>query len=99
MLKGDQQFKMGSGKQILDFISVEEVASTLVSLSTRCAGVGLVNVGSGRPESVLDFIKNQIRVLGAQLEPLVGALPDRSFEPQAFWADVNKHDALMRVGF
>jgi hypothetical protein len=30
---------------------------------------------------------------------LVGALPDRSFEPQAFWADVNKHDALMRVGF
>jgi dTDP-6-deoxy-L-talose 4-dehydrogenase (NAD+) len=94
MLKGDQQFKMGSGKQILDFISVEKVASALVYLSTRCAGVGLVNVGSGEPQSVLDFVNDQIRVLGAQLEPLVGALPDRNFESQAFWADTTKSQSL-----
>jgi len=94
MLNGDQQFKMGSGKQVLDFISVEKVASTLVSLSTRCAGVGLVNIGSGEPQSVLDFARDQIRVLGAQLEPLVGALPDRNFESQAFWADASKLRSL-----
>jgi len=94
MLKGDQQFKMGSGKQILDFISVEKVASALVYLSTRCAGVGLVNIGSGEPQSVLDFVNDQIRVLGAQLEPLVGALPDRNFESQAFWADASKLRSL-----
>ena len=94
MLNGDQQFKMGSGKQVLDFISVEKVASTLVSLTTRCAGVGLVNIGSGEPQSVLDFVKDQIRVLGAQLEPLVGALPDRNFESQAFWADASKLRSL-----
>ena len=99
MLNGDQQFKMGSGKQVLDFISVEKVASTLVSLSTRCAGVGVVNIGSGEPQSVLDFVQSQIRALGAQIEPLVGALPDRNFESQAFWADVKKLDELMRVGF
>jgi len=96
MLNGDQQFKMGSGKQILDFISVEKVASTLVSLTTRSAGEGLVNIGSGEPQSVLDFAKDQIRVLGAQLEPLVGALPDRNFESQAFWADSSK---LKSIGF
>ena len=94
MLNGDQQFKMGSGKQILDFISVEKVASTLVSLTTRCAGVGVVNIGSGEPQSVLDFVKDQIHVLGAQLEPLVGALPDRNFESQAFWADASKLRSL-----
>ena len=94
MLNGDQQFKMGSGKQVLDFISVEKVASTLVSLSTRCAGVGVVNIGSGEPQSVLDFVKSQIRVLGAQIEPLVGALPDRNFESQAFWADSSKLSSL-----
>ena len=96
MLNGDQQFKIGSGKQVLDFISVEKVASTLVSLTTRCAGEGLVNIGSGEPQSVLDFVKDQIRVLGAQLEPLVGALPDRNFESQAFWADSSK---LKSLGF
>ena len=94
MLNGDQQFKMGSGKQILDFISVEKVASTLVSLSTRCAGVGVVNIGSGEPQSVLDFVQSQIRALGAQIEPLVGALPDRNFESQAFWADSSKLSSL-----
>jgi len=94
MLNGDQQFEMGSGKQVLDFISVEKVASTLVSLTTRCAGVGLVNIGSGEPQSVLDFVKDQIRVLGAQLEPLVGALPDRNFESQSFWADASKLRSL-----
>ena len=94
ILNGDQQFKMGSGKQILDFISVEKVASTLVSLSTRCAGVGLVNIGSGEPQSVLGFVQSQIRALGAQIEPLVGALPDRNFESQAFWADSSKLSSL-----
>ena len=94
ILNGDQQFKMGSGKQVLDFISVEKVASTLVSLSTRCAGVGVVNIGSGEPQSVLDFVQSQIRALGAQIEPLVGALPDRNFESQAFWADSSKLSSL-----
>ena len=96
MLNGDQHFKMGSGKQVLDFISVEKVASTLVSLSTRCAGVGVVNIGSGEPQSVLDFVQSQIRALGAQIEPLVGALPDRNFESQSFWADSSK---LKSLGF
>ena len=95
MTSGDQQFKMGSGKQVLDFISVEKVASTLVSLTTRCAGVGVVNIGSGEPQSVLDFVKDQIQVLGAQLEPLVGALPDRNFESQAFCADTQKLHGLL----
>ena len=94
MLNGDKQFKMGSGKQILDFISVEKVASALVSLTIRCAGAGLVNIGSGEPQSVLDFANDQIRVLGAQLEPLVGALPDRNFESQSFWAEASKLRSL-----
>ena len=94
MLNGDKQFKMGSGKQILDFISVEKVVSALVFLTTRCAGVGLVNIGSGEPQSVIDFVQSQIRVLGAQLEPLIGALPDRNFESQVFWADSSKLSSL-----
>lgn len=94
ILNGDQQFKMGSGKQILDFISVEKVASALVYFTTRCAGVGLVNIGSGEPQSVLDFVQSQIRSLSAQIELLVGALPDRNFESQAFWADSSKLSSL-----
>ena len=94
ILNEDQQFKMGSGKQVLDFISVERVASVLVSLATYYEGVGIVNVGSGKPQMVLDFIHDQIQKLGAQIVPLVGAIPDRKFEPQAFWADISKLKSL-----
>ena len=94
ILNEDQQFKMGSGKQVLDFISVERVASVLVSLATYYEGVGIVNVGSGKPHMVLDFIQDQIQKLGAQIVPLVGAIPDRKFESQAFWADISKLKSL-----
>ncbi len=53
-----------------------------------------MNIGSGKPQSVLDFVKDQIRALGVQLEPLVGALPDRNFESQSFWANVSKLRSL-----
>ena len=94
ILNEDQQFKMGSGKQVLDFISVERVASVLVSLATYYEGVGIVNVGSGKPQMVLDFIQDQIQKLGAQIVPLVGAIPDRKFESQAFCADISKLKSL-----
>ena len=94
ILNGDQQFKMGSGRQALDFISVERVASVLVSLATYYDGVGIVNVGSGKPQMVLDFVQDQIEKLGAQIVPLVGAIPDRKFESQAFWADISKLKSL-----
>ena len=94
IIDGDSQFKMGSGKQILDFISVERVANALFSLATRCGGVGIVNIGSGEPQSVLDFVQDQIRELGSQLVPLIGTIPDRKFESQAFWADTSKLNSL-----
>ena len=94
ILNGDQQFKMGSGKQVLDFISVVRVASVLVSLATYFEGVGIVNVGSGKPQMVIDFVQDQIQKLGAQIVPLVGAIPDRKFESQAFWADISKLNSL-----
>ena len=87
-------FKMGSGRQALDFIAVERVASVLVSLATYCHGVGIVNVGSGEPQTVLDFAQDQIQKLGAKIVPLVGAIPDRKFEPKAFWADISKLKSL-----
>ena len=90
IFNNEKEFAMGSGTQMLDFIQVTRVASVLVSLATRCAGVGIVNIGSGNPQSVLDFVQSQIRALGAQLEPLVGTLPDRNFESQSFWADETK---------
>ena len=85
--RGDQFFKIGSGKQILDFVSVERVASVLVALLTKDSEIRLLNIGSGKPQTVLDFVQSQIHSLNAKIKPLIGAIPDREFEPRAFWAD------------
>jgi nucleoside-diphosphate-sugar epimerase len=87
---GDTEFKIGSGTQILDFISVERVAEILNFLVTKNSNIGIVNVGSGNPQSVLQFVQAQIHAMGAQIIPLLGVISDRKYEPNAFWSDNKK---------
>jgi dTDP-6-deoxy-L-talose 4-dehydrogenase (NAD+) len=87
---GDAEFKIGSGTQILDFISVERVAEILNFLVTKNSNIGIVNVGSGNPQSVLQFVQAQIHAMGAQIIPLLGVISDRKYEPNAFWSDNKK---------
>jgi dTDP-6-deoxy-L-talose 4-dehydrogenase (NAD+) len=87
---GDAEFKIGSGTQILDFIPVERVAEILNFLVTKNSNIGIVNVGSGNPQSVLQFVQAQIHAMGAQIIPLLGVISDRKYEPNAFWSDNKK---------
>jgi dTDP-6-deoxy-L-talose 4-dehydrogenase (NAD+) len=92
--KGEKYFKIGSGKQKLDFVSVELVASVLIGLATKVSEIYIVNIGSGEPQTVFDFVQQQVKSLNAELEPLVGAIPDREYESPAFWADVSQIKAF-----
>jgi dTDP-6-deoxy-L-talose 4-dehydrogenase (NAD+) len=92
--KGEKYFKIGSGKQKLDFVAVETVASVLIALVTRDSEFCLVNIGSGEPQTVFEFVQRQVNSLNVELEPLVGAIPDREYESPAFWADVSLLNSL-----
>jgi dTDP-6-deoxy-L-talose 4-dehydrogenase (NAD+) len=87
---GEKYLKIGSGKQKRDFVAVEIVASVLIVLVTRDSEFYLVNIGSGEPQTVFEFVQQQIKSLNADLVPLVGAIPDREFESPAFWADTSQ---------
>jgi len=92
--KGEKYLKIGSGKQKLDFVSVELCASVLIGLVTKVSEIYIVNIGSGEPKTVFDFVQQQVKSLNAELEPLVGAIPDREYESPAFWADVSQIKAF-----
>jgi dTDP-6-deoxy-L-talose 4-dehydrogenase (NAD+) len=92
--KGEKYIKIGSGKQKLDFVSVELVASALIGLVTKVSEICIVNIGSGEPQTVFDFVQQQVKSLNAELEPLVGAIPDREYESPTFWADVSQIKAF-----
>ena len=93
----NQEFLMGNGRQVLDFIQVEKVASSLLSLLTSCMNLGVVNIGSGKPQTVAAFVQEQIRIFQSDLVPSFGSIPDREYESVSFWSDNSRFDSLVSL--
>jgi UDP-glucose 4-epimerase len=68
----------GDGSARRDFVHVDDVAGAVVALAARPDGIRVLNVGSGRSESVLDVIEAVARSLGtmATLEHRPGRATD-----------------------
>ena len=93
----NQEFLMGNGRQVLDFIQVEKVASSLLSLLTSCMNLGVVNIGSGKPQTVAAFVQEQILIFQSDLVPSFGSIPDREYESVSFWSDNSRFDSLVNL--
>jgi len=91
---GEIEFLIGSGDRVLDFVDIRVVARTLVELSVFAPNAGIVNIGSGKPMSVYDFIKGLIESSGSNIRVVVGGRADRSYESPSFWADKSKLESL-----
>ena len=93
----NQEFLMGNGRQVLDFIQVEKVASSLLSLLISCTNLGVVNIGSGKPQTVAAFVQEQIQIFQSDLVPSFGSIPDREYESVSFWSDNSRFDSLVNL--
>ena len=93
-----QEFLMGSGRQILDFIHVEQVARYLQVMLTSSKNLGVINLGSGKPQTVATFVQEQIRSFQSDIVPRFGSIPDRDYEPASFWSDNSRFDSLVNLG-
>ena len=93
-----QEFLMGSGRQILDFIHVEQVARYLQLMLTSSKNLGVINLGSGKPQTVATFVQEQIRSFQSDIVPRFGSIPDRDYESVSFWSDNSRFDSLVNLG-
>lgn len=93
----NHEFLMGSGRQVLDFIHVEQVASSLRVLLTEYSGVGVINLGSGKPQTVATFVREQIQIFQSDLVPSLERIPDRDYESVSFWSDNSRFDSLINL--
>jgi len=94
---GENSFPMGSGRQLRDFIDVEDVARQLLTLAKHQDAAGIYNVGSGMPRSVLEMAEEAVATHGGSIQLKRGVYPDRSDEPLAFWAHMDKFQALQSI--
>lgn len=91
----EKEFAMGSGRQVLDFIHVEKVAKALLVCVTTCNCLGIVNIGSGKPQRVSDFVLDQIQNFHSNIIPRFGTISAREYEPVSFWSDNSRFDYLV----
>ncbi len=94
---GEASFPMGSGRQLRDFIDVQEVARQLLTLAMHQDAAGIYNVGSGIPRSVLEMAEEAVEAHGGNIRLKRGVYQDRSDEPLAFWAHMYKFQALQSI--
>jgi dTDP-6-deoxy-L-talose 4-dehydrogenase (NAD+) len=91
---GEKIFPMSSGRQLRDFIDVQEVARQLVLLALHPHATGVYNIGSGLPVSVYEKAQSIVSMYSSNIELVRGVIPDRMDEPLAFWADTTKIRSL-----
>lgn len=84
----------GDGSQVRDFLYVGDLARG-VAACVRKRGVGVFQLGSGRPTSLLDLL-SVFREVTGQTVPVQYA-PFRSGEVRATWCDISK--ARAELGF
>ena len=91
---GDDFFQMSSGRQLRDFVHVNEVGRQLLELAIHQDASGIYNIGSGIARSVLEMVEETIEANGGKIKLNRGIYPDRSDEPLAFWAHMVKSKSL-----
>ena len=93
----DDFFRISSGKQLRDFIHVDEVAKILIFLIENDDMKGIYNIGSGEPKSIIDFVKEIKRERNSSINIITNYYKDRKDEPQEFWADMQKLNKIYKT--
>ena len=87
---GQLSFNMTGGEQIRDYLPIEEVAELIVKSSLNNDLHGIVNISSGNPVRLKDFIIKYLESKENRLTLNLGYYPYSSLEPMAFWGNNNK---------
>jgi dTDP-6-deoxy-L-talose 4-dehydrogenase (NAD+) len=96
--RGDATFDMSDGKQLRDFLPVQEVARSIVQLAVSTRDAGVVNICSGKPTSVRDQVERWMDDHGWHFDLNCGRYPYPDYETPAFWGSRRKLDSLIARG-
>lgn len=84
---GKKTFPFTSGKNLYDFIHVDELARMIVAASTQDEINGIINVCTGNPVSLADQVENYIKDHNFDIKLDYGKFPDRPYDSPGVWGD------------
>lgn len=92
---GEKKFPFTTGKNLYDFITVEELARQIAAVVLQSEVSGIINCCTGEPESLADRVEGFIRENGLSIALDYGAFPDRPYDSPGVWGDAAEIRAIL----
>lgn len=93
--EGETMFPFNSGKNLYDFISVDQLASYIAIASTQEEVTGVINVCTGNPISLAEKVEEFIREKGLNIRLQYGAFQDRPYDSPGTWGNPEKIQKIL----
>lgn len=91
----EERPKITSGEHLIDWVYIDDVAYGLALMAVAPGIEGsTIDLGSGALIRTVDLVERICELMGGNLHPLVGALPDRPMEPTRVARASDTEDAL-----
>lgn len=94
--EGQTTFPFTSGKNLYDFITVDELATQIAMSITQDNITGIINVCTGKPVSLSEKVNEFIKANNLKIRPLYGAFPDREYDSPGIWGDATKINEIIK---
>ncbi|MFR3226078.1 MAG: NAD-dependent epimerase/dehydratase family protein [Blautia massiliensis (ex Durand et al. 2017)] len=93
--EGKETFPFTSGKNLYDFIDVDELAHMIVAASVQDEVNGIINVCTGKPQSLADRVERFLKEKHYKIKLQYGAYPDRPYDSPGTWGDATKINQIL----
>lgn len=93
----EESFNMSGGEQVRDFLSPDEIATTVVKISLQNKTEGIINCCSGKPVKLKDFVSDFLNKNGYKIKLNLGVYPYVDYEPMETWGDVEKLNKILNA--
>ncbi len=97
-IKNKERPRLSKPDSVRDFIPIEKVCEIYIKIANAKYKPGdIINVGSGRQQTIREFYYKIANSTGIVLEPIWGGAPPRKFEPKRWEADISKLKSLIDI--
>lgn len=93
--EGKKEFPFTSGKNLYDFIDVDELARQIAVASLQTEYTGAINCCTGNPRSLADRVEDYIKEHNFDIKLNYGAFPDRPYDSPGTWGDAEIIQKIM----
>lgn len=93
--EGAETFPFTSGRNLYDFISIDELAYQIARVVTQEEEKGIINCCTGNPVSLADKVEEFIKKNNYKIRPQYGAFPDRPYDSPGVWGNPEKINKIL----